>query len=720
MYRVAVVLNESETQRYKWADVVPVLRTAVDRTTYTFEAFTAANIQDFFYRKNAYDSIFISANACNDELLYAELVRNREHVIAFLHDGKGIFVSFQKRLADYQRVTGFLPEEYEYQILGRQEPSAEGSVEIASGGAEHILLRFPHRIAAPEILHRCRNNDFKAHLYRGTLKPANPYNFTALLLDPTYGDLRNIFMCSRYDFRARVVISTMPLDWEGHVHLLGNVLTYITEGVPLVAFIERRNSRSLDFDYLVSTTRFHRIPSRVYDVERLDDTTIRIDVHKFHVLGAGWSDADCAAFWKRIRRQDHDCRLYALKKTADDLPSLVVCSEHSFSDSIIQEAIAWINSRFRNGRYQTSFWITHDVVEVLITLGLPTDSIKEDVVRRGMEHDKDGSYDGLMGATCALIEVYAWLLGQSSDAYQRSLNWIVTNFDRCSKYDQQTAILTLARLSESYDVDHYRKIGNDLTAMPAVQRLELTEVDICRNAEFLLLEGNDGAIDWTRDLAARQDASGRWTNAARTASTVIFLVTRRPKLAAAANDVDQMIYRGISFLSAEFNREGTCWYGDVLTTAKAILALYFFQRLLTYPVEEAFLSIRRQRATIERSESSIYASQAIDSIRTELVSVRNERDKHARVVEKHRKLKRRVRVARSLVIFMFIMAGAFVEYIAHEHLGPRVLHFVQMFMSDLRYIVPAVILFLISISIHVWFIRAAERRSEAYEDNDDT
>src|SRR3990170_273490 len=101
---------------------------------------------------------------------------------------------------------------------------------------------------------------------------------------------------------------------------------------------------------------------------------------------------------------------------------------------------------------------------------------------------------------------------------------------------------------------------------------------------------------------------------------------------AAAREVDQMISKGISFLSSEFNRSGVCWDGDTLTTAKATQALKMFQRLLEYPVEEAFLSIRRQYRTILNTQSSLYANLAIEGIRKELAGAKEDLSRHKTVI----------------------------------------------------------------------------------------
>jgi hypothetical protein len=709
MYRVAVILNESETERYGWANVLPVLRKSVDHNEYDFDPYTAANIADFFRQISSYDSIFISYNACNDELLYEKLVANRSTIANFLDSGKGLFISFQKRVTDNKSLSGFLPEEYEYQIQGRKEASSEGRIEVPSGSEGSILLRFPRRVSTTEVLHRCRINEFKAHLYRGFIIPKNTYNFTPVFVDTSYGDQRKILVSTRYDFHARIVISTMPLDWEGHLNLLGNIITFISEGFPLVALVAKRGSETLDYDYLVSSLKFHKIPGKLYKVDNLDAQAIRTDVHKFYVFGPGWSEKQCADYWGRVHTKDQDCRAYFFRETSG-IPSLVEYSKYSFSDSIILESLAWINSKFKDGAFQSSFWITYDVVDMLTSMSVSLDYVQDDILRRIREHDADGSYDALMGATCALVEMYSWLLGKDSSEYRRSLAWIGDNVHLASYYDQQTVILTLAKLGEPYNPETYRDIYNSLSDIPHTARLELSELELCRNAQFCLIEESDSALGWIDVLVRSQGVEGKWTNGARTATTVTFLTRHREMLSGALREVDEMISKGISYLSSEFNRSGVCWNSDVLTTAKATLALKLFQRLLEYPVEEAFLSIQRQHRTISNTQSSLYANLAIEGVRKELAEVKKDLDRHKGAVEYYKKTKTRFDIAKSIGVIVFVAVGALIIYMFHKERGHDFIKFIKDFIGDLQFIIPTVIAFLIGTWLHVKFIKWEERR----------
>ncbi len=84
----------------------------------------------------------------------------------------------------------------------------------------------------------CRENDFKAHVYRAVLAPKNEAAYEAVLEDRSYGGSRRLMLANRSSlYGERVVVSTIAVDWEGHWRLLENIVRYITEGMPRVALI---------------------------------------------------------------------------------------------------------------------------------------------------------------------------------------------------------------------------------------------------------------------------------------------------------------------------------------------------------------------------------------------------------------------------------------------------------------------------------------------------
>lgn len=137
MIRVAVIENESELQRYGYADTVGKLNRIFAEVDdeFIFHSYTSANISRLFNRVEdglmSYDGLFVASNVFND-LGNLSVFRSYSRLICdFISAGKGIYIGYQKKLnieskyytqaLSNQReetvkkyLIDFLPEDYMY------------------------------------------------------------------------------------------------------------------------------------------------------------------------------------------------------------------------------------------------------------------------------------------------------------------------------------------------------------------------------------------------------------------------------------------------------------------------------------------------------------------------------------------------------------------------------------------------------------------------------
>ena len=97
MYRIAVIENETELQRYGHANVVRNLTQAIasrpDAKHYSFQSFTSATIESLFQNGTnyilAFDGLFLSTNACSDKVVLNCLRKNKDKFVEFIGSGHG-------------------------------------------------------------------------------------------------------------------------------------------------------------------------------------------------------------------------------------------------------------------------------------------------------------------------------------------------------------------------------------------------------------------------------------------------------------------------------------------------------------------------------------------------------------------------------------------------------------------------------------------------------
>lgn len=212
MYKIAVIENETELQRYGHANVLRNLTKSISQYSaeskyYKFYSYTSANINQLLPIDGSlpvFDAIFISTNACSDDVVYNYLVNYSDLIIRFIENGGGVYVGYQKKLNEtlsnihtvdeFQDLVSntsktspfvFLPKGYRYRLLEeyaliesedkssitfRTKDSWEGDIFVDDKSRMDIVLLYPNEIVnSNNILKRCRNNEFSNHLYKSSI-----------------------------------------------------------------------------------------------------------------------------------------------------------------------------------------------------------------------------------------------------------------------------------------------------------------------------------------------------------------------------------------------------------------------------------------------------------------------------------------------------------------------------------------------------------------------
>ncbi len=663
MYRVAVVQNEREMLRAGYVNFAPRLKESPHLGQYAFTIFDATNIAELFgdgiNSIRHFDGLFIATNATSDSLVLASLQENKSRVEDFLQRGGGLFVGSQKKLSasvvgvrdrlldeedSRTGTTGFLPDLYEFGTVERPEAeydSGEGViseyVDRDDNGKRSLLLRYPTRVTAKGTQARCESNEFKRHVYRSVLRPLSAGAYSSVFVDTSYSgpEARILLMINSVsESGEKLVITTIVIDWEYHEDLLVNIIRYITEGIPNVAFISKERVPYGDYDYIISSVMLSKLAHALYNSPNQIPNEL-LEIHNTFIFSPGWDEQEITTFWWKItsstrsgkRWSRNHRRVYYFREAADNL-GLTQISNFSSVDLIIDNAILWLDSQFADGMWFGSFWTSYDVLAMMLELNVDVESYIQPVMNDIREHYYDGSYDGVMGATCGLLELlislspnYVSELRQSSMAEQAiasTLTWVVENFPVQSLYDAQTAVLTLSKLSLDSLGAPFRAQYKKMLSEVQARRNELqiyTELDVCRKiaVSALFSDRDKEAPALLTKLKELQSPEGMWVSTKRTAFVVAFLLKEVVSWVSknARSDVDQMIYAGVVHLRSKYDEVRGNWEQDAQTTAKALHAIGLYNRIYGYSTQDFFESIRfesrqlRTSATIQGAIKSL-------------------------------------------------------------------------------------------------------------------
>jgi hypothetical protein len=270
MARFAVIQDGTELARQTEADITGCFEqcaellsadgASFEPTIYTDEA--VGPLLDRISSEE-FQCLVVASNALTSGQIERVLVRRRLDLRRYLAGGGGVVVLHQ--LVD--SLSSVLPDELAPSVVARSSPA--GQERTTAYDPDDILLRYPCPVALDEFV----DGGF----------PAGPPSLFYVALEPRslpeglkpvvrYGT--EVLVARSYDHLVeRVVIATLPLDWQRSVDLLANAIRFACVGPPrrLVWHRQQAGHAQLLTQWLSMDGRASVRPS-VPDGEQLDAT----------------------------------------------------------------------------------------------------------------------------------------------------------------------------------------------------------------------------------------------------------------------------------------------------------------------------------------------------------------------------------------------------------------------------------------------------------------
>ncbi|MFO1255743.1 MAG: hypothetical protein U1E37_08770 [Sphingomonadaceae bacterium] len=655
MYKVAILQSDREAIRAGYVEIAPTLAEQAELLDYAFRVFDTSNLSDLFGETSndlmQFDSLIIGTNATSEQPIIQALQKERGKLAEFLSSGRGVYVGSQKKLSQRWseqdtglQTTGFLPDQLELCFVERpaaESDSGQGRIREAAtppsvtATSSDLILHFPRTVKASHVETICATNRFRRHFYRSMLRPAYPACYDTLLHDEKSGLRRNLLIASsgRTEL-ARVVASTIVLDWELHTDLLVNIVRFITEGKPSFAFFHHGASAPGDYRYILDSARIAKLSHVCYNESLPDPNDAVVRHHETLIFAPGWDEADVFAFRENLINADLKIanevvrrRFYHVLAAEDGMPPrLVQTTTISAVDRECDEGIAALKPRVKNGLWEASFWTTFDVLMLLQQRGGDASSFIDETIEAISAHLVSGSYDSVMPASCATLELrFACSVGSFGQSdkvcefgagWPETLTWIVRNFAKQSPYDQLTAALVIARLKRDPRFVVPAKVrGVEEIAQWRPSQTGTSELDLIRALEFAALTGppSQQRSEMLDRLLEMQAANGAWADERRT-GLVCDILARVIRGTIAVEEqrhsIDIALFKGVNFLRSLKLSGRTD--AEPLASALALRALDSFNRALPISTQDFLPEIGRSADETIQSNALRASSQYID------------------------------------------------------------------------------------------------------------
>lgn len=590
MYYLALIQNESEMMRYSWADIRPMIH----NMNYEYDSFTAENIDTFFVElsKKKYDAIVVAANACNDNNVLKKLEENKDQIKEYLYNGGGLFVSFQMRLANRESYN-FLPHEFDVRCTNRiviGENPKQGSIDINIANNKHTILFYPNEIEIEAVKNQCLHNDNVEGLYWTYLEPIEDGKYDTILEDSTI-DSRKLLLVSRETEKPRIVIASLSLDWQMHSDLLSNVLDYAVKGRPITAVIRKRGTSTFEFDYLISNYKSRKMAITVYSMNNLVINKNKSHIHDVYILDPCWSKKEVNKFIKENKDEIINGKYKVILFDNESIiPTYSVVANFKSYKGVISSVLVWLQSLYdpSNPYWQGSFWRTYDVLFAFDYFGIPVAMFKDRIINELDKHDKNGSYDEVLGATCAMYQIYKWLFGEErNERIERTERWILSNMDSKTIFEKATAIDILVSNGVILTDDILNSTKDAIMQQVIHSNNEFAVYRYCKSLYIcgFFVEVNQIIEKFYEMQDKRQ---GKWINLSNTAAILDLLLDVYISIDNTHKEIiEKMILGGVSYIKAHYDEKICSWQLDASCSAKCIVVLEKFEKLIELPIDLA-------------------------------------------------------------------------------------------------------------------------------------
>lgn len=691
MYKVALIQNESEMMRYSWADIRPM----INDLKYPFDSFTAENIEKMYpgLKDNEYDAIVVASNACNDKFVRESLQKHKGEIDEFLKKGKGIFVSSQMKLANFPSY-GFFPESFDVSAINRirdkNEKPSSGILSVGDGQEKHPILNYPSKIDLSKLTQKCLNNNLVEGIYWTYLDPENPEHYTVIIEDKS--SYRPLFLCSRQDFPFRIVISTIFVDWQMHSDLWENCMKYVIEGRPSIAIFTKLGHSNFDFRFFVSGLEINKIPYAEYEQSEINPSAVVFDVHETYIFDPAWSENEISKFVERCSDliEKGMIRIFYFQKKNNGKITLVAVSNVREYQNIARNSLTWLISQSPDedkGFWSGSFWYTVDVIFTLKDFNIPVDNFRKNILNELLDHDVNGSYDEVLGATCALLQIYYLFLGENHEKTRRTLEWILGNVDNKTLFEKATAYHILTELGVKVQSSKLTSFVNEV--MTNFKYLDsYNEFEIYRYSRTLLSCGfYREAEQIVEHLVNFQDTkSGKFVNVPNTAAIVELLIDIRKEMKKPNSEIDNMIFKGIQYLRSTYTPEKYSWNSDISATAKSIKTLKAFETRIETPIDVLITAIKNEYMQSENYiaiDVAMNLNTKVMSKNDKLITTINELK--TQIMEFDGKIAFASNLSTCFTIIissLFIFSMYFLNYLHSKNLINKVLTILKDFISE--------------------------------------
>lgn len=631
-HNIAIVQNEKELFKYSFVDWKSIFSNAKELASYKCKFFDEHNIGSLFEENDLnYDAIFFAMNALDSKEIYDACLRAKDKIRSFLDAGNGLFIGYSSK----QNKREFLPEQYQIHQHGRdlsRETQNDGNICLCPDTSISHMLNFWD---SEKYMKAATEHMTIKGLYFSYLVSID--HFKSVIVDHNYETVRTLLAVSDATSNHRIVVTTLPIDWQSQLDILINIIKYCAEGIPLVVVLSKKNTSNLfDREYLFRQMGLYKIPYSFKSVPTINSIYRAIQNYEVIIFDSTWDEQDIKQYCQEEQKTiiNNNLRIFhflneaSSKKSVNQLYQLSIHSAYQNIDKIEKEVLLYlINKMFDNKNTYVGYSILSEIEAIKIQQKLG--HYRPDIYARIIEDiasriQKDGSYATMFVASCDAIHLLSLCenvdlpdkLRKIANDCKNRLQFYIQNtlFDmkdnikNVNSYELASGLYYLQHIlpinREVLKVFINKLIetlleieGSEITGFPAQTCLNVIvdNIDIVKERDEL---GDRDKFYTIRNLAKKCayafgdiESDYKVASIANYVSSLSKIVkggffSKEPII---LNLIHRSLFAAVDYLYKSRNVKDSSWDNDIYATCLATQALSYFNELSAYPIDELLI-----------------------------------------------------------------------------------------------------------------------------------
>ncbi len=625
-YRIAIVQNEKEVFKYDCADWSNLFKDNTNFSFYKLFYFDEHNISKLIETITEYDAIFFATNAFNSSIIYSTCEENVSIIQDYIVNGKGLYIGYSSKNKSHT----FLPEQYRIEQVERNFAAGESEMNGELYAIRHPLTEAHKKVDLNTYIHTATHHTTIAGLYFDYLKFEDKHDgiYDKIIIDKIQN--RPLMVCTKTASGMRLVVSTLPIDWQRQMDLFINVVKFCTEGEPIIKILSQESSGNNDFsrEYLSRQLNLYKRPFLFESISSIDEVDLSQCRYETIIFDCSWKDKDVDAFCEKNLRLIYNKNIrilhyYNYKSSRNPIYKLTVHSAFQQVDLIEESILIAIEGRTPTSKdkfsYDSSLLSTYEAIKLLQENGIYNEELYSKIVETGKKRLlTDGSYDSMFVASSNFYAV--WKMCDKNAAKDKKFialqKYIMRELfekgeDNISPSEKAQVLYFLSDCEIISEEKKCQLLASIMKPILMANREDIFGYGIsnCWNvfSSHLDVILKNGVIT-EKDLNLVIKNLFSLLGDAKTDCKIVilsnYIITLsnllRSKVVSKETELRilyKLLFNAISQIYDR--REGLLWNDDIYSSCYAIKALKIFSELSTYPIDEIL--------TLSQPNSMIYA-----------------------------------------------------------------------------------------------------------------